>query len=122
MADQITISFWVFLLLVAIARVAKVAVDAMDLLEIECRINRLQHELAARGALVFEVNRSMRVRVISEALRMLLLRRMVTEANGVCRAVPEEQTLMPCFANAIAQWWEPAVSRECPGSIGEQPS
>ena len=109
-----------------VSLVAKVFVDAMDdamdILEIERRINRLQNELAARGAPVFEVNRSTRARVISEALHMLLLRRMVTEANGVYRAVPEEQTLMIYYANAIAQWWEPAVSRECPGSIGEQPS
>jgi glycerol-3-phosphate O-acyltransferase len=109
-----------------VSLVAKVFVDAMDdamdILEIERRINRLQNELAARGAPVFEVNRSTRARVISEALHMLLLRRMVTEANGVYRAVPEEQTLMTYYANAIAQWWEPAPPRECPGSIGEQPS
>ncbi|MBC2735348.1 MAG: glycerol-3-phosphate acyltransferase [Desulfobacteraceae bacterium] len=109
-----------------VSLVAKVFVDAMDdamdILEIERRINRLQNELAARGAPVFEVNRSTRARVISEALHMLLLRRMVTEANGFYRPVPEEQTLMAYYANAIAQWWEPAVSRECPGSIGEQPS
>ena len=109
-----------------VSLVAKVFVDAMDdamdILEIERRINRLQNELAARGAPVFEVNRSTRARVISEALHMLLLRRMVTEANGVYRAVPEEQRLMTYYANAIAQWWEPAVSRECLGSIGEQPS
>ena len=109
-----------------VSLVAKVFVDAMDdamdILEIERRINRLQNELAARGAPVFEVNRSTRARVISEALHMLLLRRMVTESNGAYRVVPEEQPLMTYYAAAIAQWWEPAVSRECPGSIGEQPS
>jgi hypothetical protein len=85
--------------------------EAMNVLDIERRINRLQNDLAARGAPVFEVHRSTRARVISEALHMMLLRGMVTESNGVYRAVPEEKTLIAYYANAIAQWWEPPADR-----------
>lgn len=59
---------------------------------------------------------------ISFGVFLLLLRRMGTDAQGLYRAVPGEQTRMTYYASAIVQWWEPAVSRECPGPIGEQPS
>jgi glycerol-3-phosphate O-acyltransferase len=81
--------------------------EALTVLEIERRINRLLNDLTARGAPVFMVHRSTRARVISEALHMLLLRRMVTESDGVYRAVPEEKALIDYYANAIGQWWEP---------------
>lgn len=96
-----------------IALVAHVFLNAMDkgmdILEIERRINRAQNELAARGAPVFEVHRSTRARVISEALHMLLMRRMVTEDNGIYRAVPGEKTLLAYYANAISHWWMPTA-------------
>jgi glycerol-3-phosphate O-acyltransferase len=99
-----------------VSLVAMVFRDAMDealtVLEIERRINRLQSDLAARGAPVFEVHRSTRARVISEALHMLLLRRIVIEDNGVYRAVPEEQVLINYYANAIQQWWDPAADQQ----------
>jgi glycerol-3-phosphate O-acyltransferase len=97
-----------------VSLVSKVFVDARDegleVLEIERRINRLQNDLAARGAPVFEVHRSTRARVISEALHMLLLRRLVTEDGGLFRAVPEERAVLVYYANAIAHWWAPPVS------------
>jgi len=96
-----------------VAMVFRNAMDeALTVLEIERRINRLQSDLAARGAPVFEVHRSTRARVISEALNMLLLRRIVTVSNGAYRAVPEEQILINYYANAISQWWDPAADQK----------
>ena len=97
-----------------VSLVAKVFVNApdegLDVLEIERHVNRLQNELAARGAPVFEVHRSTRARVISEALHMLLMRRLLTEEQRVFRAVPEEMAVIAYYANAIAHWWDaPAV-------------
>jgi glycerol-3-phosphate O-acyltransferase len=95
--------------------------EGLTILEIERRINKLQSDLADRGAPVFEVHRSTRARVISEALHMMLLRGMVVEDNGVYRAVPEEKTLTDYYANAIGQWWEPAASQDRAEPIGEKP-
>ena len=100
-----------------VSLVARVFVDAPDramrLIEIEQRINDLHRELRAQGAPVFEVHRSTRARVISEALQIMRLRGMVTESGGDYRAVPEERALLEYYANAIAHWWEdgkPAAS------------
>jgi glycerol-3-phosphate O-acyltransferase len=105
-----------------VSLVAKVFRDAMDepmdILEIERRINRTQNELAARGAPVFEVHRSTRARVISEALDMLLLRRLVVENNGVYRAVAEEEPLIAYYANAIDHWWDSAPGTERKSASG----
>jgi glycerol-3-phosphate O-acyltransferase len=99
-----------------VSLVANVFLDArgegMDILEIERRINRMHSALARRGAPVFEVHRSTRARVISEALRMLLLRRLVTEDHGVFRAVPEERAVIAYYANAIAHWWDAPAAAE----------
>lgn len=99
-----------------VSMVSRVFLESMDegmnVMDIERRINRVQNDLAARGAPVFEVHRSTRARVISEALHMMLLRGMLTEINGVYRAVPEEQTLINYYANAIGQWWDPAADQQ----------
>jgi len=106
-----------------VSLVAMVFRDALDegltVLEIERRINQLLRDLADRGAPVFMVHRSTRARVISEALHMLLLRRMVTENEGVYRAVPEEKTLIDYYANAIGQWWEPPIDPDRVDPVAE---
>ena len=93
-----------------VSLVSKVFLDAgdekMDILEIERRINRLQSHLAERGAPVFEVHRSTRARVISEALHIMMLRHMVTEDQGIYQAVAHEKTLISYYANAINHWWD----------------
>jgi len=107
-----------------VSMVAKVFLDArgedMDILEIERRINRLHSALAERGAPVFEVPRSTRARVISEALDMLLLRRLVTENHGGYRAVPEEHAVLAYYANAIAHWWEAPAASETSATSRKQ--
>jgi glycerol-3-phosphate O-acyltransferase len=89
-----------------------------DILEIERRLNRLPNEPAACGAPVCEVHRGTRVRVIFEALPMMLLRRMLTEANGVSRAVAEEKALLNDDANAIHHRWEPPTGAIIRGKTG----
>ena len=104
-----------------VSRVFRESMDKeMTVLDIERRINRLQSDLAARGAPVFEVHRSTRARVISEALHMLLLRGMVTETNGVYRAVPEEIALIDYYANAIVQWWDLPAHQDRAEPVPEQ--
>jgi len=107
-----------------VSMVAKVFLDArgegMDILEIERRINRLHNTLAARGAPVFQVHRSTRARVISEALHMLLLRRIVTKDHGIYRAAPEEHAVIAYYANAIAHWWDAPAAPPRPEDSREQ--
>jgi len=107
-----------------VSMVAKVFLDtrgeAINILEIERRINRLHSALAERGAPVFEVPRSTRARVISEALDMLLLRRLVTENHGAYRAVPEEHAVLAYYANAIAHWWEAPAASETSATSRKQ--
>ncbi len=106
-----------------VSLVARVFLEAMDeemnILEIERRINGLQNELSVTGAPVLEVPRRTRARVISEALHIMLLRRMVTEENGVYRAVAEEKPLIAYYANAIGHWWDASASRRPAATIGE---
>jgi glycerol-3-phosphate O-acyltransferase len=94
--------------------------EGLDILEIERRINRLQNDLAARGAPVFAAHGSTRARVISEALHMLLLRRMVAEDKGFFRGVAREQGLLSYYAEAIGHWWQPSSARGCPSALPER--
>ena len=100
-----------------VSMVARVLLGAgeqgLDVWEIERRFNRLLGELSERGAPVFEVHGSTRARIISEALHMLLLRRVVKEVNGVFRAVAAEQPLLAYYANAIAHYWRPEGAPHC---------
>jgi glycerol-3-phosphate O-acyltransferase len=91
----------------------------LDILEIERRFNRLLNELADRGAPVFEVHGSTRARVISGALHMLLLRRLVTEENRILRAVAAEKPLLTYYANAIGHYWQPTVAPSCLTALPE---
>jgi glycerol-3-phosphate O-acyltransferase len=78
--------------------------QALDILEIEARCNRLSNELQARGAPILETPRSTRAAAIADAVDMLLLRRMITEEGGRLVAVPQETALLRYYANAIAHW------------------
>ena len=51
----------------------------------------------------------------------LTILRVVTDSNGVYRAVLEEKALIDYYANAIGQWWEPAVPQDREASMGEKP-
>jgi glycerol-3-phosphate O-acyltransferase len=106
-----------------VAMLARIFLEAgeqgLDIPEIERRFSRLLNELAERGAPVFEVHGSTRARLISEALHMLLLRRLVREDNAIYQAAAGEGMLLTYYANAIAHYWRPAVQQSCLTALPE---
>jgi len=69
--------------------------------EVEAQTNRLIEQLRSQGAPVYTVDEN-RVQTILNALNMLKLRRLVTESDGIYRAVPEEHEVLSYYANSIA--------------------
>jgi len=70
-------------------------------LELKAAVLGLTGELEARGAHVY-VPRGDQDYAITVGLRMLTLRRLVEEADGIYRARPEELPLLQYYANSIA--------------------
>ena len=70
-------------------------------LELKGAVYDLVRDLARAGAHV-HVPRHDQEYAVEVGLRMLLLRRMVLEEAGVCRANPKERALLAYYANAIA--------------------
>ena len=70
-------------------------------LELKGEVLRLMQELGRRGAHVY-VPRSDQDYAITVGIRMLTLRRLVDEADGLYRACPEEIPLLRYYASSIA--------------------
>jgi glycerol-3-phosphate O-acyltransferase len=70
-------------------------------LELKAAVLRLTEELEARGAHVY-VPRGDQDYAIAVGLRMLTLRRLVEDTEGLYRARPEELPLLAYYANSIA--------------------
>ena len=70
-------------------------------LELKAAVLRLTEQLEARGAHVY-VPRGDQDYAIAVGLRMLTLRRLVEDADGLYRARPEELPLLTYYANSIA--------------------
>ena len=70
-------------------------------LELKAAVLGLMQDLEARGAHVY-VPRGDQDYAITVGLRMLTLRRLVEEAQGIYRARPEEMPLLEYYANSIA--------------------
>jgi glycerol-3-phosphate O-acyltransferase len=70
-------------------------------LELKAEVLTLMRELEERGAHVY-VPRSDQDYAITVGLRMLTLRRLVTESNGLYSAEPRELPLLAYYANSIA--------------------
>ncbi len=70
-------------------------------LELKAAVLRLIEELEARGAHVY-VPRGDQDYAIAVGLRMLTLRRLVEDTEGLYRARPEELPLLTYYANSIA--------------------
>jgi glycerol-3-phosphate O-acyltransferase len=82
-------------------------------LELKSEILRLIGQVEAAGAHVY-VPRGDQDYAIRVGLRMLTLRRLVDEKDGLYRAVPEEIPLLTYYANSIAHLFEagaPASAR-----------
>jgi glycerol-3-phosphate O-acyltransferase len=73
-------------------------------LELKGAVYDLMQDLARAGAHV-HIPRHDQEYAVEVGLRMLLLRRMVLEEAGVCRASPKERALLAYYANAIAHLW-----------------
>ena len=70
-------------------------------LELKAAVLRLTDELEARGAHVY-VPRGDQDYAIVVGLRMLTLRRLVEDSDGLYRALPDELPLLTYYANSIA--------------------
>jgi glycerol-3-phosphate O-acyltransferase len=70
-------------------------------LELKAAVLRLTEQLEARGAHVY-VPRGDQDYAIAVGLRMLTLRRLVEDTEGLYRARPEELPLLSYYANSIA--------------------
>jgi glycerol-3-phosphate O-acyltransferase len=70
-------------------------------LELKGEVLRLMNELEGRGAHVY-VPRNDQDYAITVGLRMLTLRRLVDDADGLFRARPEEMPLLSYYASSIA--------------------
>jgi glycerol-3-phosphate O-acyltransferase len=82
-------------------------------LELKAEILRLIEDLERRGAHVY-IPRADQGYAIDVGLRMLTLRRLVTQADGVFSPRREELPLLTYYANSIAHFFSPAYA---PGSV-----
>ena len=74
-------------------------------LELKAAVLRLTEQLEARGAHVY-VPRGDQDYAIAVGLRMLTLRRLVEDTEGLYRARPEELPLLSYYANSIAHLFQ----------------
>ncbi len=74
---------------------------ALSELEIKAEVEILIERLEAAGAHVY-IPRRDRDYAITAGLRMMLLRHLVEEHDGLYAAVPAETTLLRYYANSIA--------------------
>ena len=87
-----------------VSLIATVLIEAegpIDELELKGRVGRLTARFEAAGAKLY-VPRGDRDYAFHVGLRMLVLRRLVAEADGRFAAVPAERPLLAYYANAIA--------------------
>lgn len=75
--------------------------DGLDLLSLKADVDREIDRLEAAGAHV-HVPRADRDYAVSAGLRMLVMRHIVAEREGVYTITPGEQTIVAYYANAIA--------------------
>lgn len=75
--------------------------DALSELDLKAEVHRRMAELEAAGAHVY-IPRRDREYAITAGLRMLTLRHLVEEADGLFRACPEEMRVLRYYANSIA--------------------
>ncbi len=73
---------------------------SMSGLEIKAEVQRLIDELEIRGAYV-HIPRADRDYAITAGLRMLVLRHLVVESDGLYRSAPKETELLRYYANGI---------------------
>jgi glycerol-3-phosphate O-acyltransferase len=83
----------------------------LSALDLKVRVNALMQRLTARGAHV-HVPRADQDYAIEVGLRMLLMRHLIEETDGLYRANPRELTLLRYYANSIAHLLAEPVPRD----------
>ena len=78
---------------------------ALSLLDVKALVQRRIEELKSKGALVY-LPRQDGDYTVEVGLRMLLLRRLVREENGLYFGVEEQIPLLEYYANSIAHFFE----------------
>ena len=79
--------------------------NGLSAFDIEAKVHQLIDIIEARGATVYVSKRS-RAQTILTALNTLKLRRMVVEAEGLFKVVPEAHDVLSYYANSIEHWRE----------------
>jgi glycerol-3-phosphate O-acyltransferase len=82
-------------------------------LELKAEVYRLMEELESRGAHVY-VPRGDQDYAIDVGLRMLTLRHLVADTDGLFTAVPQELPLLTYYANSIAHLFEDESAADRP--------
>jgi glycerol-3-phosphate O-acyltransferase len=90
-----------------VATVFQAASKALTELELKAAAQNLMADLESRGVRIY-IPRQDREYSIDVGLRMLTLRHIVEEENGLYSVVPEERTILAYYANSIAHY--------CPGT------
>lgn len=86
---------------------AEAGAGGLDLLALKARVGAAIDRLAAAGAHV-HVPRDDRDYAVTAGLRMLVLRHIVTERDGIYAVTPGEERMISYYANAIAHLLPPA--------------
>lgn len=89
----------------------RAAQTPLSMLELKARVLALTQQLAGSGAHV-HIPRSDQDYAIEVGLRMLKLRHLVEETDGIYRVVPEETALLDYYANSIAHLLQPPAAPE----------
>jgi len=84
-----------------VATVLQASVQAMTELELKAAAQSLMADLEARGVRIY-IPRQDREYAIQVGLRMLILRHIVEEHDGLYSVAPEEHVLLTYYANSIA--------------------
>ena len=103
-ADELMVALSSVIPVVPVSVVATVFQDAsraLTELELKAAAQRLMADLEVRGVRIY-IPRQDREYSIQVGLRMLTLRHIVEEHDGLYSVVPEEQTILAYYANSIA--------------------
>jgi glycerol-3-phosphate O-acyltransferase len=92
-----------------VATVMLRAVRPLSEFELKSAVGALVHDLEAAGAQVY-VPRSDWDYAVGAGLRMLVLRRLVNESDGLYAAQPSEERLLRYYANSIEHWLPPLAA------------
>jgi glycerol-3-phosphate O-acyltransferase len=89
--------------------------------ELKSAVATLVHDLEAAGAQVY-VPRSDWDYAVGAGLRMLVLRRLVSESDSLYAAEPSEERLLRYYANSIEHWLPPRPTGSTAGDSAALPA